>query len=239
MQLLEGFNFGLLTSYPKIFCGYSDAGVLWNAIFARTRIVTYYGPNFSTFMNRKAGDYTSRCFQDCLFTPEPLALRPSETWSDDIWIMNQETRTFHRASGWWPVQEGEAEGTLIGGSIHSLNLLQGSEYAPGLEDSILCLEHPSEGKASLLSLDTMLRALALQPGFKGVRGLVIGRYTRAAEIAPNDLRAMLQSIPATASLPVAANFDFGHTTPMMTLPIGGVCRLTVTRSRVAFSLDQH
>jgi len=34
---------------------------------------------------------------------------------------------------------------------------------------------PSEGKSTLMNLDMAVRALTFQPGFGGVRGIVIGR----------------------------------------------------------------
>ncbi|MXQ54962.1 hypothetical protein GSM42_14800 [Shimazuella sp. KC615] len=51
-----------------------------------------------------------------------------------------ENRTFHENRGWTVIQEGEAEGVSIGGNLCTLNLLQGTEYMPFLEGSILFLE---------------------------------------------------------------------------------------------------
>jgi len=43
-QILQSINWNLLKNHPKIFCGFSDITVLVNAIYAKTGIVTYYGP---------------------------------------------------------------------------------------------------------------------------------------------------------------------------------------------------
>ena len=37
---------------------------------------------------------------------------------------------------------------------------------------------------------------------------------------------IVKSIPQLANIPVIADLDFGHTTPMLTFPIGGACELT-------------
>ena len=42
------------------------------------------------------------------------------------------------------IQEGEAEGTIIGGNLCTINLLQGTEYMPSLENSILFIEDDEE-----------------------------------------------------------------------------------------------
>jgi hypothetical protein len=51
-----------------------------------------------------------------------------------------------------------------------------------------------------MNLDMGVRALALQPGFKGVRGLVIGRYALDGRIDRAKMTAMIKNIPALANL---------------------------------------
>src|SRR5438045_3964188 len=118
-------------------------------------------------------------------------------------------------------------------------MLQGSEFFPSLRDAILFLEQPSEGKASLMALDSRLRALSFQPDFDSVRGIVIGRYPRSAGIDREKLTRLVQDIPALARLPVLANCDFGHTTPALTLPIGGRCRLRVRDRKTEILITVH
>ena len=48
-QLLKYIDFDLIKKNPKILCGYSDITVLSNAIFAKTGLVAYSGPHYSTF----------------------------------------------------------------------------------------------------------------------------------------------------------------------------------------------
>jgi hypothetical protein len=52
---------------------------------------------------------------------------------------HQENRTFHDNEGFWAIQEGEAEGTIIGGNHFVLNMLQGTSYFPPLREAILFL----------------------------------------------------------------------------------------------------
>jgi muramoyltetrapeptide carboxypeptidase len=79
----------------------------------------------------------------------------------------------------------------------------------------------------------------LQPGFSGVRGLVIGRYARDGGIDRARMTAIIKNIPALAKLPVIANCDFGHTTPILTLPIGGQGRIQVKDGACRLWIDTH
>ena len=206
---------------------------------ARAGIVTYYGPNFTSFMIAKGLEYTIRSFRACLFENGSLEIHPAETWSDDAWHNDQENRTFHESEGFWPIQQGEAEGMIIGGNCWCLNMLQGTAYFPPLDEAILFLENAAQGKATLMALDSGLLALAFQPGFSGVRGIVLGGFDRSGGVTREGLTELIGSIPAAAHLPVIANCDFGHTTPVFTVPIGGRCAMRANASGVSITFDVH
>ncbi|MHC4955193.1 MAG: S66 peptidase family protein [Planctomycetota bacterium] len=239
IQLLEGTDYDLIANNPKIVVGYSDIGYTLLANLSRAGVVGYYGPNLSSFAMRRGFAYTNQHFLRCLFDSEPIELHPSGRWSDDNWIDDQDNRTFFPNHGYWNIVEGEAEGMLIGGSTFCLNMLWGTRFAPDLEDSIVFLESSGHGKASRMALDSDLRVLAMQSGFDGVRGIVLGRYPKRARIDRADLTSVIRSIPALQGLPVLANVDFGHTTPAVTLPIGGRCVLRVGSVGPAITLTVH
>jgi muramoyltetrapeptide carboxypeptidase LdcA involved in peptidoglycan recycling len=239
IQLLDGLDYDLIAVHPKVLCGYSDIAYLCNAICARAGVRTYYGPNFTTFMMRQGADYTLHNFRKCLFGNSPLDLQPADKWSDDAWDKDQENRTFHSNEGFWAIQHGEADGTIIGGNYWCLNMLQGTKYFPSLRGAILFLEHTAEGKATLMGLDSGLRALSFQPEFSEVRGIVLGRYAQNGGVTRENLTALLREIPALNHLPIIANCDFGHTSPIATLPIGGRCTLHVTNERTSIVLKSR
>jgi muramoyltetrapeptide carboxypeptidase LdcA involved in peptidoglycan recycling len=83
-----------------------------------------------------------------------------------------------------------------------------------------------------MALDSGLRALSFQPGFRGVRGLVLGRFASSGGITRENLTELVGAIPAVARLPIVANCDFGHTTPILTMPIGGQCAMQVNQGNV-------
>jgi len=120
---LDGLDYECIAKHPKIICGYSVITYPCNAICARAGVATYFGPNFTSFMMRRGVEYTLRNFRDCLFGNSPFEIQPAEKWSDDAWHKDQENRTDHENEGFWSVQLGEAEGTILGGSYWALNML--------------------------------------------------------------------------------------------------------------------
>lgn len=239
IQMLDALDYERIAAHPKIFCGYSDFSYLANAIAARSGLITCYGPNFSSFMMREGAGYMLDRWRDCLFGVRPMPIEAPLRWSDDAWHECQDARTFHGNEGFWPIQAGEAEGMLVGGNGYCLNMLQGTPYFPSIDGAILMLELRSEGKVTLMALDSCLRSLSFQPGFRGVRGIMIGRLSLSAGVSRGGLARMIAGIPALAGLPVVGNCDFGHTTPIATLPIGGRCVLRVGNREASVILAER
>lgn len=58
------------------------------------------------------------------------------------------------------IYEGKAEGKIIGGNLCTLNLLQGTEYMPDINDSILFIEDDGlVGKEFVREFDRDLQSL--------------------------------------------------------------------------------
>jgi muramoyltetrapeptide carboxypeptidase LdcA involved in peptidoglycan recycling len=176
-------------------------------------------------------------FKKCIMDVQPFAITSSKYWSDDRWFQNQQDRSFIPNEGFLVINEGQAEGKLLGGNLCTLNLLQGTEYMPSLIDSILLLEDDYESKP--YSIDRDLQSLIHQPGFEGVRGLVIGRFQNGSEMEPEKLVKIIRSKQELTGIPVIANADFGHTTPQFTFPIGGKGMLAARNGQVRFTVNEH
>ncbi|MBI4144133.1 LD-carboxypeptidase [Candidatus Woesearchaeota archaeon] len=235
-QLLPYLDFALIRKNPKIFCGYSDITALENGIYARTGLVTYSSPAFSTFGMQKGFDYTMTYFMKCLFSDALIKIIPGLEWSDDSWYKDQENRVFVRNSGMYVIQEGEAEGTIIGGNMGTLRLLQGTPYMPSLRDSILFIEDDEEDKSQ--HIDRSITGLSQHPEFRQVKAIVIGRFQKASEMTKEKLTKIIKSNPALKHIPVIADVDFGHTSPMITFPVGGRAKLTV-RNGIKLEILSH
>src|SRR5215218_10823511 len=236
-QLLGYLDYDLIQANPKILCGFSDITALATAIHARTGLVTYSGPHFTTFGMKRGIDYTIEYFERCLMREEPFEIQPADHWSDDPWYEDQENRDFVPNPGHEVIHKGVAEGTLLGGNLGTLCLLFGTPYMPNLEGSILLLEDDEE--VSPVHFDRELQSLIHQPGFEGVRGIVFGKFQRASDMDQDTLTAIVESKPELDGLPVVASANFGHTTPQFTFPIGGYGSLRAEEGTARLSIEVH
>lgn len=117
------------------------------------------------------------------------------------------------------VQAGAAEGRLIGANACTMNMLQGTEYFPDLDGSILFIEDDYESQRH--HFNSHLQSLILLPSFKGVKAIVIGRFEGKSGMNDDLIRKTIATYRELQSMPIIANVDFGHTQPMITFPIGG------------------
>lgn len=236
-QLLRYIDWDLIQNNPKVFCGYSDITALNNAIFAKTGLVSYSGPHYSTFGQELYFDYTLEYFKKCLFSDAPFEIKPSEKWSDDFWWRDQKERDLIRNDGFLIINEGEASGSIIGANLCTLNLLQGTEYFPSLVDSVLFIEDDEESSAN--NFDRDLQSLIHLPDFKNIKGIVIGRFQKVSKIPNEILIKIIKSKKELDNLPVIANVDFGHTDPKITFPIGGEVNLVAKENEIKLELVKH
>ena len=236
-QLLGRLDYDLIGENPKVLCGFSDITALATAIHAKTGLVTYSGPHFSTFSMERGLQYTLDHFERCLMRDEPYDVEPADHWSDDLWYLDQENRDLVPNPGYEVLNEGEARGTLLGGNFGTLALLFGTPYMPNLEGAILLLEDDEEVKPE--HFDRTLQSLIHQPGFEGVRGIVLGRFQRASNMDPEALAQIIHTKPELDNIPVVANASFGHTTPAFTFPVGGTGSLRAHAGDVELRIETH
>lgn len=236
-EMLDYIDFDIMRKNPKMLCGFSDITALNNSIFAKTGLVTYYGPHFSTFAMLKGNEYTIEYFKKCVMSEGSYEILQSTEWSDDSWHKDQENRKFIRNEGYKVINSGFAEGTILGGNLSTFNLLHGTEYMPDLKDSILFFEDDDESKALNFARD--LQSVIHQPGFDGVKGIVIGRFQNKSNITDSLLRKIIKTKKELEGIPVISNADFGHTTPIATFPIGGTTKISADEDAVSITIKEH
>ncbi len=236
-QLLQYLDWDIIRNNPKVFIGYSDTTALQNTIYAKTGLVTYSGPAYSTFGQKLHFDYTLEYFNKCLFNNNEFDVNPSESWSDDKWYIDQQNRKLNKNIGWLAINEGESEGTILGANICTFNLLQGTEYFPDISDAILFLEDDAESK--LGNFDRDLQSLIYLPNFGKVKGIVIGRFQNDSDVKTDQLIEVIKSKKELKNIPVLANVDFGHTSPIITFPIGGMVELSVFNKESRLKIIKH
>lgn len=223
-QLLPYLDYELIKANPKIFCGFSDITALLNGIYAMTGLETYSGPHYSSLGIKYGYEYTLENMQKMLMGHGVNEVVPSKEWSDDLWFIDQEKREFIKNDGYWLLHDGKAQGTIVGGNLGTFDLLLGTEYRPAFEaDTILFIEDTAGSDIGMFERN--LQALIYQPDFKNVKGLVIGRFQKGSKVSREHLEFIVTKKRELKNLPILANVDFGHSTPLLTIPVGGTAIL--------------
>jgi len=222
-QLLKQIDWNLIKNNPKVFCGFSDITALNNAILAKTGLVTYSGPHYSTFGQELHFEYTLDHFIKQVITNQDQIIQPSKEWSDDAWYINQQDRNLITNPGVKVINKGKAKGRIVGGNISTFSLLNGTEYMPIFDETILFLEDDEESYSA--DFDRQLQSIIHQPWFNSVKGIVIGRFQKASEYKLEDIIRIFSNKNELEQIPVGYGIDFGHTDPKITIPIGGLCEV--------------
>jgi muramoyltetrapeptide carboxypeptidase len=226
-QLLNQIDYSLIKKNPKIICGYSDITALANAIYARTGVITYSGPHFSSFAMQQGLEYTIEYFRKCLMSEESIELIPSKKWSNDFWWLQQDKREFISSDGPRILNRGgqnSIEGTILGGNISAFAALHGTKFMPAVNEStILFLEECKE--QPIRFFDRLLQSITQQDYFSNVKAILLGRFEKHTAVTDAIINQVIRSKGELGDILVVGNLNFGHTTPIFTFPIGGDCRV--------------
>lgn len=222
-QLLAHIDWEIIRDNPKVLCGFSDITSLGNAIVQKAGLVTYSGPHYSSFGQRKFDSYTADYMKKALFGDKAFTVTPSPEWTDDTWYLDQDARHPHPNDGHWVIQPGDARGLIVGGNLSTYNLLQGSEYFPAFPRPIAFIED-----TALSDVGTFDRDLQSLLHAQEIGGLVIGKFQAAGTINHRAITQIIASKRELHDVPVVANVNFGHTMPILTIPLGGVAELHIT-----------
>lgn len=140
------------------------------------------------------------------------------------------------------LKKGKASGALIGGSLHCLVTLLGTEYEPDWSGKIIFWEEVSQ---TIQDLDFYLTHLRLAGVFKKIRGMVIGKLVDCDILRPDDdwkkekilsINEMVLNICRDYKFPIIRGVPFGHSYPQITLPIG--VKATIDTSKKLFSINE-
>lgn len=232
-QLLKYIDYDLIKNNPKILCGLSDVTALSYALFAKTGVVNYYGPHYTMLGASRITEYSIASMRENLMSDAPTQLKPSEYYCESAWdrqlIVNE---------GFWTINEGEAEGKIIGGNFLTTNLVLGSEFMPDFTGSILFMEE--NHVLDFRDIQNELQSILNQPNGEKIKGLVIGRFQKETKMTRELLTKMVKSKKELEGLPVIGNVDFGHTSPIVTFPIGGEVKLEAKENdEVMIEVTRH
>ena len=222
-DLLPYLDWAAIAADPKILVGYSDITVLLHAVQRRAGLVTYYGPTLMTeFAEYPDMPPESRDSFLAAVRPRsgPLVLSPfREALLNRIDWGSPSDGSLARERGVAPspltVRGGTAKGRITGGCIEALERLRGTPYWPETDGALLLLETASDtpNHSYLEMVFADYRNMGI---WDRVAGVVFGRKLWPS----SDLERIAHSLEALTAAPVLMGLDFGHISPIATIPLG-------------------
>jgi len=256
IRVLEHLDADVLREHPTRFFGSSDnanlAGYLWN-----NGVVSFYGGNLLTefAMQESMHEYTVEYLERALFEESLGELRPAEEFSDhDLdWADPdnlERRREYEPNPGWeWHGPERTVSGPTWGGSLEIVDLqLSADRYLPDpdrLDGAVLLLE-----TSELLPEPWYVMQTLMGLGERGLlerfSAVIVGRIkarSHAVEREPEERREYRERVRETMleelrrynpDAPIVLGADFGHTSPIAPVPIGGDVEVDAENERIAF-----
>ena len=192
----EYLDYELIKQNPKIICGYSDITSLTNIITEKTGLVTFSGTNFKTI----ATDETDFSYKQALnrFLNESLKFEPEN-------------------ENYITIQEGKAEGELIGGNLSLTKELVCGKYSIDFADRILFLEELGY-ESDPVVVSNSLYYMKQNGVFDKIKGLWIGNYEHQSGITLEKI--ILDVLENKYKFPIIKSNNFGHIENKIVIPIG-------------------
>ncbi len=209
-HLLETLKFDPLKRAPKILIGFSDVTALLNAVYAHTDTITFHGPVFKNLHKYGQIDHLLN-------------------------ILGGQTETY-------PVtkdnilNEGKAEGKLIGGNLSLFQYLPQTLSDDFYQDAILFLEDCNE---EVSRIDRMILHLRRLKVFDHVKALVFGEFTslqdstRPFGYTINDI---IKEHTEKLDIPILYNMPFGLGENLYSFPIGA--KASIDTEKQTFKLSE-
>lgn len=198
-QIIDFIDYEALKENPKIIIGKSDIDVLHNAVYKKTWLVTFHGPDSKIGSKGEMElAYTQECFEKRLF---------------EGYVFIEASQENQRYS----IVSGKASGTLIGCNLTSILKLAGTQYFPDFtKNFIFFMETYKDNPKGLIAKLTQLKMLWV---FEQCKWIVIGSNYGFDETNATA-EEVIGDFIAGYNIPLMKTNEFGHYQPHAFLPIG-------------------
>lgn len=206
-------DYEIIKNNPKIICGFSDITSITNCIYSKTGLVTFNGPTFKSLTSWET-DYG---FKELIKRFQDKSL--------ELGIKDDEYET---------VQEGIAEGELIGGNLSLTTKLVCGKYSIDFTDKILFIEELGfESDPNLVNNN--LYYMKQNGVFDKIKGIWVGNYEHESGIAIEKI--LLDVLDGEYSFPIIKSNNFGHCDKKTVIPIGTKARIDTTNDKKIILLE--
>jgi muramoyltetrapeptide carboxypeptidase LdcA involved in peptidoglycan recycling len=256
IRILKHLNGDVLRDNPTRFYGISDntnlAHYLWNQ-----GIVSFYGGNLLTefAVPGSLPEYLEASLRSALFDESIGSIQAAPEFTDeDLDWNNPENLDKHPEMesnpGWvWRGGEDAVEGRTWGGSLE-ITYLQAAagRYLPSseaLNGAVLLLETSEELPSSAV-VQRMLLGLGERGFLSQFDGFLIGRVkarSRSTDRTKEEREEYREQQRETitdiitdynSTAPIVLNVDFGHTNPVVPVPLGGMVSIDPQNGNIEF-----
>lgn len=195
---LDLLDYEEIKKHPKILVGYSDITVLLQAIYKKTGLTTFSGPDFISFGESKVEEQY-KIFEEA--------------------FINKRLDKFNNENN-KIIRNGNTSGKIIGTNLGCMMYLLGTEYLPNINNNILFIE---SYKTSPNECQRRFAHLKQYGIFDKINGVVIG-YNYALQKDGNtypQMEDILLEYTKEYKFPIIKCDSFGHKIVNSIIPIGG------------------
>lgn len=203
--VFDYLDYELINNNPKPICGFSDSTSLENVIYSKTGVITFNGPTFKALTSWA----TPYAYEEVVkrFIEGNMELGKEE----DKYIT---------------IQEGQAEGILVGGNLSLVSEMVCGKYSIDFTDKILfieefCLETPPE------LVSNYLYHMKQNGVFDKIKGIWVGNYDGSVALE----KILLDVLENQYKFPIIKSNNFGHTEKKTVIPVGGKARIDTTKDK--------
>jgi len=234
-SILPYIDYQALKKDPKIIIGYSDVTALLFGIYAKTGIVTYYGPALVSSFG-EIGYFLEQTYQyffDIVGKPElPYTIKNPDYWTEDYIDWQEQTEEKSKnPNKLITLNAGKATGRLIAGNLNTISGIFASPYMPDInQGDILLIEDSFQDAATV---ERSFSHFKISGIFERIGALILGKHEKFDDQGtgrkPYQILMEVLGIP---NIPILAEYDCCHTHPMITLPIGSIATLDAGKQNI-------
>lgn len=238
-SLLPYLDYEALKKDPKIIIGYSDVTALLLGIYAKTGLITFYGPalvaSFGEFPPLVDQTFESFSALTCTANQSRYQYTQPEYWTDIFIDWNSQDS----AKPVYPnhcefLGSGTVTGRLIGGNQNTMMAIWGTPYQPEIKQGdILLLE---DSMHDIATIERTTAQLKLAGVFERISAIILGKHELFKDSGtlrkPIDV---LQEVLHDTRLPIVNGFDSCHTHPMLTMPLGSKVTIDFDKETVCLA----
>lgn len=238
--MLPYLDYQAFARVPKPVVGHSDVTALLLGLYAKTEKRTYYGPNFvSSFGQEPAfSDFSLENLLAAL-KGEKRACPIPPFYSDELTDWQEPLgKKEQKPNRWVTVFPGKAEGRLLGGNLNTLSGLMGTPYLPEFRrGDILFLEDTEKFAAHAERYFSLLKLSGI---LDRAGGILLGKHRQFDNQGTGKAWAdILLEVLDGKQVPILADVDCCHTTPMLTLPLGGKISMDTERKELILLAEEE